>query len=171
MKELVSVTMIVIYILYKFKLLKKVPCKNTFLTTLQSHFTHIEFTHLLSNLIGFYLIMNILNKTHSLSRYSLSKKDINIILVLSVFMNVLVDILYTRYFNTTCSIGFSSILFSLFTVALLVNHISILNVVMALLILLSPSFFNKELSVSGHIIGIISGFLVYFLWSKTRDIL
>ena len=137
-------------------------CNKSFISTLERQFIHGSPFHLLSNTYVFYQLTTILGPMLGTQKYFG-------LTALLVALNGLAD--YGLYGNDLigCSVGFSGVIFSLLTWVLLTKKGFTQQLAADLLILLAPSVADKQISFSGHLIGIIVGAIVYYIshfWGK-----
>ena len=111
-------------------------------------FLHADPVHLLLNLYGFYHISKAL---HLIDREHL--------IFPVVLINLILDYLVYGYGYSRCSIGFSGVIFGLITYLLL--KISYSDLIFNVGLLLYPSIIFPRISLSGHLIGVVSGLLIY----------
>jgi membrane associated rhomboid family serine protease len=155
---LLAVTLVVIFSLYLTNLLKAVPCGKKGLSILLGNFVHIDFYHLMANLFALY----------SLSRIEIRlgwRKFIGLVLFLLV-CNTLAEVaVHMAYPNIPCSIGFSGVLFGMMAWELVsMKQLDIMLLLSILLAVVYPSFTSTNVSLSGHLVGAISGVIGGLLW-------
>jgi membrane associated rhomboid family serine protease len=156
----ISVLIIIIFSLYFTNVIKTIPCEKDMKTIFITQFIHTDFFHLLSNLYGIY----------SLSRIELKvgpSKFFSLIIFLLIFSSIL-ESLFHKLVDTPCSIGFSGILYGVFTFEIMsLKENFDYNLLIAILVdTISQKFIKNNISLYGHIIGIISGVIGGFIFTK-----
>lgn len=146
-----SISIIVIFLLYVTNIIKSIPCQKKLLSNFYSNFFHIEITHLISNIIGLYALSRI-------ERNIGIKKFIKLIILILLFNSVFETILYILFPNMLCSIGISGILYGLITYEICTNKE--IDYVLIIYIFSNIMIPYKNVSVSSHIIGAISGIII-----------
>ena len=133
-------------------------CKKSLFNSFIRQFYHAYITHLLSNLYVFFQLSYLLNNILSFNSY--------LILVISlIILLTLTD--YILYNNNLikCSIGFSGVVFGIYTWVLLHNNTLTNNntksLIIDLLVLLYPSVVIPNISFIGHLSGIFAGLFIY----------
>ena len=144
-------SIIVVFLLYVTNIIKSIPCQKSLLSNFYSNFFHIEITHLISNIIGLYALSRI-------ERNIGIKKFIKLIILILLFNSVFETILYILFPNMLCSIGISGILYGLITYELFTNKE--IDYVLIIYIFSNIIIPYKNISVSSHIIGAISGIII-----------
>lgn len=155
-----SFVMIIITLLYYTKVLNYVPCDVSFNEQLYRTFIHIDMFHLLINLYAYNTLITKLNSY-------MSHGNIFGLLIMIIVIDWIIGYLYNYYYDSACSIGFSGILFGLLAWDYLYHDDFNSNtIIMILISSIYPSLNNAKSSLSGHIIGSLSG-LIAFLLSKS----
>ena len=144
-------SIIVVFLLYVTNIIKSIPCQKNLLSNFYSNFFHIEITHLISNIIGLYALSRI-EKNIGI------KKFIKLIILILLFNSVFETILYMLFPNMLCSIGISGILYGLITYEICTNKE--IDYVLIIYIFSNIIIPYKNVSVSSHIIGGISGIII-----------
>lgn len=153
-----ATSIIVIFMLYSFSLIKTIPCGNDLLKTFSRNFIHIEKYHLISNLIALYALSRIEEKIGM-------KRFLLLIIFLLVFNTIIETITLKLYPSFKCSIGFSGVLFGVLSWELVMTKkIDIYLVLSILLITVTPSLKNKNISLVGHMVGAFSGLIGGVIW-------
>jgi len=154
----IATSIIVVFLLFYFKLISSVKCTKSIDTIIINNFVHVDFLHLLSNLYALYSISRV-------------EKDMGIksfvgLLVFLLIINSLAEFFIQFIWkDSPCTIGFSGILFGLFTWELTYkNKIDSQLILAIILMVIQPSLHNEKVSLSGHIIGAVSGIIAGFLW-------
>jgi membrane associated rhomboid family serine protease len=156
---------IIVYSFYVTGAIRTLPCEKNFMSIISSNFVHIDYLHLLSNLYGI----------HGLSRVEKKIGTINFVLLLLslLILNTIFElILYNLFSNQiTCSIGFSGVLYGILMFELFYDNKLDYEILSSLTIsIIIPSTVNKKISLSGHIIGLISGSLIGFICMKSNGL-
>ena len=155
-----AVTIIIVFSLYLTNLLKSVPCQKNLGTIFVNNFVHIDLYHLIGNLLGLY----------SLSRIERSlgaKKFIILVTSLLVTASVLEVIIYRIFSSIQCSIGISGLLFGLITWELIiVQNLDFTLVLSIIFTVVIPSIKSKNVSLLGHISGVIAGIITALIWKR-----
>jgi membrane associated rhomboid family serine protease len=155
-----AVLITIIFSLYFTNALKTIPCEKDMKSVFISQFIHTEFLHLISNLYGIY----------SLSRIEIKigpKKFFSLIIFLLIFTSILESILH-QLIETPCSIGFSGILYGVFTFEIMaIKDDFDYNLLIAIVAdTISQKMMKNKISLYGHIIGVLSGILGGFIFKK-----
>ena len=131
-------------------------CDKTLIANISQNFTHLEIAHIVLNLLAFYNLQN-------LELHYGSYKYAQIILILVLFQSFITYII-NKNFNLTCSIGFSGVIFGLYMLDFFrLKDINTTNIMFALFMIIQPSLYYRNVSLSGHLIGGLSGFFLSFL--------
>jgi membrane associated rhomboid family serine protease len=154
----ISICMLIIFLLFNYKVISSIPCgKNVYEITM-SNFVHTDTAHLLSNLYALYAISRL-------------EKEMGFIpfmwlLIFLISSNTIME-LFVRSVckNINCSIGFSGILFGLFTWELVSNNKLDIELLLAIVIMVvGPSLKSSNISLSGHILGAVTGIIGGVMW-------
>lgn len=155
---LLAVTMVVVFSLYVTNLLKTVPCGKKGLSILLGNFVHVDFYHLVANLFALY----------SLSRIEVRlgwKKFIGLVVFLLAFNTVAEVAVHMAYPDIPCSIGFSGVLFGMMTWELVsTKQLDIMLLLSIFTTVVYPSLTSTKASLSGHLVGAVSGIIGGLLW-------
>ena len=155
----IGVVLIIIFILFNTGVLTKVPCEGTLHNIFASTFTHVELTHLLSNLCALYVLSRI--------EEDMGYKSFIWLLIFLLSFNILVVCFIRNILkDNKCSIGFSGILYGLMAWEIFSEKKISLDISVAILVLVfGPALQSKNISLRDHIIGVISGLIGGFIWS------
>ena len=158
----IAVIIIIVFSLYLTNAIKTVPCDKDMTSIFISNFIHTNFTHLLSNLYGLY----------SLSRVEIkygSKKFFLLIIFLLIITSIF-EIIVHKIINLPCSIGFSGILYGVLTFEMIMtkNYFDYYLFGAIISDIITSKVFKNNISVSGHIIGAISGIIGGLTLSKIK---
>lgn len=154
----IAVILLVIFCLYFTKIIHKVPINKDFFSILGSNFIHLDFDHLIANLVSLYALSRI-EKRMGLQKFSY--------LILSLlFLNTLFETLLHRYFPINNSVGFSGILFGLTTWELVLQKKVDTALLVSLVLLLLPSLKYENVSFTGHAVGVISGLTIALFYKN-----
>lgn len=152
------IIIIVVSLLYILNILKSIPCSNDVLSKFYSNFIHTDMYHLFSNAYFLYTLFIVENRLGSKKFFAL----VFFILITSSLIEVILNSIY----KLPCSIGISGLLFGLLTWNMLTQYNINRNILISIFLsVIGPSFINKKVSLSGHIIGCISGFLSVFIYN------
>lgn len=131
-------------------------CNKGVIDIFKQSFTHIDITHLLTNMYTLYTFKT-LEQTYGSANFS------KLVLYI-VALNTILNIVVTKLVDTKCSIGFSGILFGLIIWQYFkTKEISQLNIMTAIALIVQPSLQNPKASLMGHFIGGLTGFLLAFI--------
>lgn len=159
-----SVTLIIIFLLYTFSIIKEVPCEKNLKSIFLSNFVHTNVYHLLTNLFSFYSIAYVEQKLGP-------KTFFGLIIFLLIFNTIFEFIVHSINKNIPCSIGFSGILFGLITYEFVSSKGKEIDIRILLSILLKtliPSIQDKKASLLGHMVGAISGIIGGIIYSNYK---
>lgn len=149
----IFLVLLAVYIAYHARIVTTIPCGGGVLDGVVRSFTHISTPHFLANLAGIYLLYR-------------AEVQVGTSKFLRVFFSILVlsvgiEILFGMFFNCSCSIGFSGVLFgfaswSLFTekevnYSLLVGLVGLITVTSVMR--------GQKVSTTGHVAGFLAGIL------------
>lgn len=150
-------TMIIIFCLYFSNAINTLPCGTNLVSKLTSNFVHIDFYHLVSNLVGLFALSKIEEKLGA-------KKFLLLILFLVTITSAIEIVLHKLFKSYPCSIGFSGILFGILTYEITTLHkFDPLLLVPIFTTIFLPSNAEKT-SILGHFIGAISGVIAGLLY-------
>ena len=152
---LITVILTGIWMLYNTQSLT-LPCKYNLLETVLRSFIHVDILHLIFNLIAFW---NIVRQSH-LGNYQL------LFIVSSlIVMTTIGELVVNQIIPLTCSIGWSGIVLGLLAYTMLSKMKKWDWKILLYLVFISvrgPS----NVSISGHLIGVFSGILLYGITSQ-----
>lgn len=155
-----AVLMFIIYILYKAKAVKNIPCGNDLGSIVVSQFVHVSFVHLAANLFTLWYLAN-------LERNLGWKKFILLVLVIALISSVIDTIIGDHAGKRDCSIGFSGVLFGLVAWSVLTNGgFKWYNLAMVAGLVLTNM--GPHISVRGHVIGAVTGLILALIYNATR---
>ena len=139
-------------------ILSQIPCGTNINNVFMSNFTHIDLSHLMSNLYALYAISRV--------EKQMGFKSFFWLLVFLLIFNTLVTWLARVYIkNWKCSIGFSGILFGLLTWEISSQKSVDINIIISIVIMVvTPSLNSTNISLIGHTLGAISGVIGGLLW-------
>jgi membrane associated rhomboid family serine protease len=156
----ITVSLVIIFSLYFTNVFKSIPCEKNMTNTFISNFIHVDFIHLCSNIFSLYSL--------SVIEERLGSKQFFILLLFFLMMNTILESILHKIMNLQCSIGFSGVLFSIVTYELLSNKVLDINILISIVAnLFTLPLKDKKISFYGHVIGVISGILSVFLFSKS----
>lgn len=131
---------------------KEEVCAKGMTGEMKRMFYHGGVAHAYSNLFVFAQLTTVLQPALGTAGY------LTLVLVIMA-INAIINFFLYQNDLVNCGIGFSGVVFGLFTWNLLFNNGFNLQSLIDLIILLAPSFYDRRLSLSGHAIGILSGLL------------
>lgn len=146
----------VIFIAARSGLLPENICNNNLFYNIFREFIHIDTYHFILNAIALYYVSRLEARVGS-AKYALLVTAI-------VIVSALITYLANAMFNFTCAIGFSGVLLGLMAYDLLTRDKTInwKALVYLLLVSINPTAAGGQtVSISGHLIGIISGVLMF----------
>ena len=151
----ISTLLIIIFLLLLSTILKIYPCGKDFISNLKSNFFHQDFTHLLSNLYGLYVISRIERK--------IGPKKFAILLASIILINTIIETSAHTIVDIPCSIGFSAILYGLFAWEISTSRDETdYYIISAIGLDIFSEIFNinKGKALVNHFFGIISGIIL-----------
>jgi len=156
----IAISMIIIFFIFNAKIINNVPCGKGIKDVFISNFVHINFTHLLSNLHALYALSRV--------EEEMGFKSFMWLLIFLLIFNTLAEFaLRNIWKDMKCSIGFSGILFGMMTWELIVKKKLDNELMIAIIIMIAgPSLRTKKASLSGHVIGAVSGIVGALIWKK-----
>ena len=150
----IAVINIAVYLLYKIKFFDSTNiCNDDILSRIQGSFVHVNFTHLAMNLIGLYILSDI-------EKVVGSEKFIKVVLFIIASSSIIETIL-----KTSCSIGFSGVLYGLLAYEMFIKKKIELDIIIVLVTLCFIPDNYSNISHSGHLIGFVSGMAAYYILS------
>lgn len=154
-----STVIIIVFLLITFMNIKSFYCDNKLLESFYSNFIHIEPYHLGSNLFSLYAISRIEKK--------LGSKNFFFLLLSILSINTIIEYVLKKNFDICCGIGFSGVLFSLFTFELIISKKLDLYLISSIILsVYVPSVNNENISFWGHATGTITGLIIGTLYKK-----
>jgi membrane associated rhomboid family serine protease len=156
----IAISLLIIFLLYFSTILKNIPCGYSLLTTFSRNFIHTDMYHLIGNLFSLYALSRV--------EYKIGiQKFILLLSFLLIFNSILEIILYKSFPSIKCSIGFSGILFGVFTWELITTKkVDIYLFISIISTIIIPSLTHSNISLSGHFIGAFSGILSGSIWKS-----
>ena len=152
----IAILLIVVELLYATKTLRTIPCQNKINDLFLSNFVHTDIWHLLTNLYGLAVISKI--------EEVIGTRKFMLLIAFNLLTFVTIDYLYRKVFNAKCSVGFSGILYGLLFYELIeMKQISVNLGLSVILYLAASQITNSSVSLSSHLIGIISGIISTYL--------
>lgn len=134
----------------------KSMCDKGLIPHIKQSFTHINLTHLLTNMYTMYAF-RVLEKTYG-------TKFFMTLIFYIVCLNAVLSTIANKTMDLTCSIGFSGILFGVLIWQFFkTKKITGINLITALAFIVQPSFQNPKASLIGHFLGGLTGFLLAFI--------
>lgn len=153
----IAIILFLISFMYSTKTIERIPCDTSVYDIFKSNFVHIELLHLLSNLYVLYSLMHFENEIGSV--------DFLKIMFILLILNTILEYIYRKInSNSKCSIGFSGVLIGMSVYRIIRNkRLSIDNIGSIFVLAVAPSLTKKNISLSGHLLGAISGIIVSFI--------
>jgi membrane associated rhomboid family serine protease len=166
----IAVSIILMFILINMQFISSnISCGTTFKKIFMSNFIHIEASHLISNLYALY----------SLSRVEqeMGIKSFIYLVIYLLLCNTLIEFIAKKIFpQLGCSVGFSGVLFGLITWEMSSKKSVDINLILSVILMVtSPNIQaslegkEKKISLSGHIIGAISGIVGGLSWKYINN--
>lgn len=143
-----------VYIFYKIKIFTTLPCNNDIVSVFIRNFIHVNLVHLLSNLAGLFILYKV--------ETDLGKHEFFYILIGILLLNTLIEYIVNKSFPdyVKCSIGFSGVIFSYAVFELVTSSNFAMSAVAILVMTLTlPSLKSSNVSIVGHLIGVLAGLL------------
>ena len=150
----IGILLVIIYLMFKINIFKHIPIKGKLHQVFCSNFVHIELSHLVTNLYSLYVLSSI--------EQEMGLKSFMYLMSFLLSFNTLVEFIWINYKGQYGSIGFSGILFGLTTWRIVSNKTIDSTMILAAILLFIRS--SKNTSLSGHLIGAISGILGGLIW-------
>ena len=146
----ISLVNLIVFLLYKIEFFNEIPCHGGLISNIKGDFVHKQFTHLLLNLIGLYILSDI-------EKHIGSQKFLKLV----VFIIGTTSIIETQFYSNYCSIGFSGILYGLLAYQMLISNKIEIDIIIVLILLY---FTEKDVSSNSfHLIGFLSGVSAYYI--------
>jgi len=154
----IGVSLIIVFFLFNAQVITSIPCGKGIEDVFMSNFVHVDISHLLANLYALYALSRIEQEMGF-------QKFIMLLIYLLVF-NTLAEFLARKIWkDMKCSIGFSGILFGMLTWELVAKKKFDMQLMLAIvLMVVGPSLQNKRASLSGHVVGAVSGIIGALIW-------
>jgi membrane associated rhomboid family serine protease len=150
----IAVINITVYLLYKINFFDNHNiCHDDIVSRIQGSLVHINLTHLVMNLIGLYILSDI-------EKVVGSEKFIKVVLFIIGLSSIIETVL-----KTSCSIGFSGVLYGLLAYEMFIKKKIELDIIIVLVTLCFIPDNHSNISHSGHLIGFISGIAAYHVLS------
>lgn len=138
---------------YFFGFTDNIPCQSNPISSFIRNFIHVSPTHLLANMYAF-------NRIQAIETTLGSAGYAQLILILAT-LQTLIEMLISYYTSLHCSIGFSGVLYGLFSWSIVSKQQTSYQLLGILFFsILTASMQNSQLSLIGHLMGFISGIVV-----------
>ena len=142
--------------LYLFGKLTTLPCGYDLISSFMRNFIHVSPLHLIMNMYAFYQFSSIETIIGSIQY---------LILIMGLaILQTIIEMMTKNFFDLTCSIGFSGILYGIITWILLsgqqTNSQMMIAVILSIFI---SSAQDTQLSLAGHLMGVVAGAILSFL--------
>lgn len=154
----IGVVIVIIYLLYNMNIIKSLPCKKDIPNIFVNTFTHIDNKHLIANLLTLWALSRV--------EKEMGLKPFLWLLVFLIVFNTLIEYFIIKFYkDVDCGIGFSGILFGIMTWEIITKNDVSTEIILTIAILVAaPSLQSKNASLTGHIIGAVSGIVSGLLW-------
>tara|TARA_Y100000389_G_C17420770_1_gene496576 strand:+ start:774 stop:1343 length:570 start_codon:yes stop_codon:yes gene_type:complete len=157
---IISISIIMIFLLYITSIIKSIPCGKDIKSVFLSNFIHLDFYHLLSNLIALYALASI-EQQIGLKRF------LCLIIFILCFNTVIETIIHKIFPTIPCSVGLSGLLFGLTSWNYVKNKEISLNLLASIsFVTIIPSLKSSKVSLIGHAVGSVSGIIAGLIWNK-----
>jgi membrane associated rhomboid family serine protease len=144
--------LIIVFLLATTSVLKIDLCNKDFISNLYSNFIHFDILHLLSNIYGIYVLSRIEEK--------IGYEKFILLITILVIINTIFETILHKIIDTKCSIGFSAILYGMFSWGLFSGCRNIdYHIVIAVIFDMISSKINTNISLVSHFIGFLSGII------------
>ena len=154
-----AVFIITVFSLYFTNAIKTIPCEKDMASIFMTNFIHTDFAHLIANLVGLYALSRV--------EYKTGPKKFFILLLFLLFFNTIFEFILHRIINTPCSIGISGVLYGILTFEIICTKNIDYSMLTAVLLNVFIAYgFDKKSSLSGNLIGAISGIFGAIIFKK-----
>ena len=150
----IGIVLVAIFTMYKSGKFTQLPCENNLLKNASRDFIHVDTYHLIVNMLALYYVSDLEVQIGSVKYTAL----VTIIVAVSAVLTYFAD----KVLHLTCSIGFSGVLLGLMAYTLLARREKLNWKPILYLIAVSVTPSAPNISVSGHLIGIIAGVAAFF---------
>ena len=154
----IAVSIIIVFVLFNVQVINAIPCGKSFKDVFASNFVHVDASHLMSNLYALYALSRV--------EEEMGFKPFMWLLIFLLMFNTLAEFIAKQIWSDkTCTIGFSGVLFGIATWELVSKKTLDVQMILAIIIMVvGPSMKGKNISLSGHAIGAVSGIVGGLLW-------
>jgi membrane associated rhomboid family serine protease len=158
--KFLAISIIVVFLLYITTIIKTIPCGKDLKSVFLGNFIHLDFYHLLSNLIALYSLSRIEEKVGV-------KRFLALVIFILSFNTITETIVHKIFPSIPCSIGFSGVLFGLTSWEYVTHNKLDLSLLGSIaLITIIPSLKSTKVSLISHSVGSISGIIAGLIWNK-----
>jgi len=148
----ITTLLIIVFLLAITSVLKIDLCNKDFISNLYSNFIHFDILHLLSNVYGIYVLSRIEEK--------IGYEKFILLITILVIINTIFETILHKIIDMKCSIGFSAILYGMFSWGLFSGCSNIdYHIVIAVILDMISSKINTNISLVSHFIGFLSGII------------
>lgn len=156
----IAVSLVIVFSLYFTSAIKTLPCDKDMISIFFGNFVHTDPYHIMANLYALYALSRVEQQLGA-------KQFFSLITFLLVFNTLFETGLHYIKKDLPCSIGFSGVLFGIMTLEIVLNKdIDFYIFTSIAAIVLLPSIQNPKSSLTGHVVGSISGIIGSLLYSK-----
>jgi rhomboid protease GluP len=131
----------------------ELPCNPDYISTIARNFIHVQAFHILANLFAFYQMREI--------ELQLGVSSYILLILALVFVQSTIEFILSSYVDLGCSIGFSGVLYGLLVWMLMstpsTNRQKLVPILISIVV---SSLAIPNVSLSGHLIGFVSGLIV-----------
>jgi len=154
-----AVFIITIFSLYFTNAIKSIPCEKDMTSIFMTNFIHTNFSHLIVNLIALYALSRI--------EYQIGIKNFSILLIFLLFINTFFEFILHKILDIPCSIGISGVLYGMAVFEIIYTNTIDYSMLAALILNIFISYnMDKQSSLYGHLIGVVSGFIGAIIFKK-----
>jgi len=149
----IAIVLIIVFLLYSIRVIHSEMYTKNIISVFSSNFVHEDIYHLSANLLALYALSRV-------ERQVGFSKFLTLILFALISNSIIETLIYKSFPLLNYSVGFSGVLISIMIWEIMVLKkvdIFLFSSTVALIIL--PSTQNPKISITGHIVGIISGII------------
>lgn len=154
------VTLTLIFSLYFTTVIKTTPCDKDLKSVFVSNFIHTDPLHLIYNLYAIFAASRV--------EQEIGWKKFLVLIVFALTVNSIMEVILHKMFITIpCSIGFSGVLYTMFTWEIITKQKFDIYMLVAILsrIVYPETQGGKKVSVVGHLVGAVTGIFCGIAWN------